>query len=399
MKQWTAAGKRCYRFHINRYGTAAMPLTAYRTLGRSGLAVSPLALGTMTFGTARWGTGEDGSRAVFNAYVEAGGNFVDTADVYSSGRSEEMLGGFIAERGLRERIVVATKAGFAAGQGPHAGGSGAKHLHAALDGSLRRLRTDYVDLFWLHVWDSVTPAEEVVETMAALVRSGKVRYWGVSNAPAWYAAKLATLAAVRGTPGPIALQYFYSLVNRDIEDEHLPLAAEFGMGVVPWSPLAFGLLTGKYGRAAVAGRRPQGRRPAARPGRGGGARPGGRHAGGRAHRLDGANPFGDTLFTERNWTIVDVLRRVADEAGQSPARIALAWVIGRPGVTSTLMGVSRAEQVLDNAAALDVALSPEHRASLDAASASDARMLYSLFTAAMRQRAVFGGSSVEPWRG
>ena len=370
-----------------------MSLANYRTLGRSGLAVSPLALGTMTFGTARWGSGEDGSRAVFDAYVEAGGNFVDTADVYSSGRSETMLGGFIAERGLRDRIVLATKAGFASGQGPHMGGNGAKHLHAALDGSLRRLRTDYVDLFWLHVWDAVTPAEELLETMTALVRSGKTRYWGLSNAPAWYAAKLATLAAVRGVPGPIALQYFYSLVNRDIEDEHVPMAAEFGLGMVPWSPLAYGLLTGKYDRATV---------EAAAPRTGGlprdaavadEVRPDG------DKRLDGANPFGDTLFTERNWRIVDALRRVADEAGQSMARVALAWVAGRPGVTSTLMGVSRAGQVSDNAAALDVALSPEHRAALDATSAPDARMLYGLFTPAVRQQVVFGGGSVEGWRG
>ncbi len=369
-----------------------MSLTDYRTLGRSGLAVSPLALGTMTFGTARWGSGEDGSRAVFNAYVEAGGNFIDTADVYSGGRSEEMLGGFIAGRGLRDQLVVATKAGFASGGGPHAGGSGAKHLHAALDGSLRRLRTDHVDLFWLHVWDLVTPAEELLETMTALVRTGKIRYWGLSNTPAWYAAKLATLAAVRGRPAPVALQYFYSLVNRDIEDEHVPLAAEFGMGIVPWSPLAYGLLTGKYDRATVeaAGPRAGGLpRDAAKPGE---ERPDG------DKRLDGANPFGDTLFTERNWTLVDALRRVADEAGQSPARVALSWVMGRPGITSTLMGVSRAEQVLDNAAALDVALSPEHRARLDAASASDSRLLSGLSTPALVQAVVFGGSSVRPWR-
>ncbi len=286
-----------------------MSLANYRTLGRSGLAVSPFALGTMTFGTTRWGSGEDGSRAVFNAYVDAGGNFVDTADVYSSGRSEEMLGGFIAERVLRDQIVLATKAGFAAGQGPHAGGNGAKHLHAALTGSLRRLRTDYVDLFWLHVWDGVTPAEEVLETMAALVRSGKVRYWGLSNAPAWYAAKLATLAAVRGTPGPIALQYFHSLVNRDIEHEHVPLAAEFGLGIVPWSPLAYGLLTGKYDRATVEAAGPRAGGLPREAAKDGALRPD------DDKRLDGANPFGDTLFTERNWQIVDVLRRVAAEAG------------------------------------------------------------------------------------
>lgn len=367
-----------------------MSLADYRTLGRSGLVVSPLALGTMTFGTARWGSGEDGSRAVFNAYVEAGGNFVDTADVYSGGRSEAMLGGFIAERGLRDQVVVATKAGFAAGEGPHAGGSGARHLHAALDGSLRRLRTDHVDLFWLHVWDSVTPAEEVLETMATLIRAGKTRYWGVSNAPAWYVAKLATLAAVRGVPGPIALQYFYSLVNRDIEDEHVPLAAEFGMGILPWSPLAYGLLTGKYDRATV---------EAAGPRAGGLPRDAAKNDEVRPEgdkRLDGANPFGDTLFTERNWAIVDTLRRVADDAGQSPARVALSWVAGRPGVTSTLMGVSRAEQVPDNAAALETVLSPEHRAALDAVSARDPR-LYGLFTPALRRQVVFGGSSVKAW--
>ena len=245
----------------------------------------------------------------------------------------------------------------------------------------------------MHVWDGVTPAEEVLETMAALVRAGKIRYWGLSNAPAWLAAKLATLAAARGMPGPVALQYSYSLVNRDIEDEHIPLAAEFGMGVQPWSPLAFGLLTGKYDRAAVeaAGSRAGGLpRDAAVEGE---KRPEG------DKRLDGANPFGNTLFAERNWTIVDALRRVAGEAGHSPAQVALAWVIGRPGVASTLMGVSRIEQMHDNLAALDVLLSPEHRAALDAASAPDPRMLYSLFTSALRQHAVFGGSAVEAWRG
>jgi aryl-alcohol dehydrogenase-like predicted oxidoreductase len=367
-----------------------MSLSNYRTLGRSGLAVSPLALGTMTFGTARWGSGEDDSRAIFNAYVEAGGNLVDTADVYATGRGEEMLGGFIAERGLRDSIVLATKFGFAAGVGPHAGGNGAKHLHRALEGSLKRLRTDYIDLYWVHVWDSVTPAEELLETMTALVRAGKIRYWGLSNTPAWYVSKLATLAAVRGLPGPIAIQYFYSLTNRDIEDEHMPLAAEFGIGIVPWSPLSFGLLSGKYDRAAVESSESRASglpRDAAIDGE---QRPK------EDKRLDGANPFGDSLFTERNWKVVDTLKQVAGEAGQSPARVALAWVIGRPGVASTLMGVSRVEQVADNIAALDLMLSAEHRAALDAVSTPEPRMLYSLFTPAVRQHAVFGGSTVMP---
>ena len=366
-----------------------MTLANYRTLGRSGLVVSPLALGTMTFGTARWGIDDAVAGHVFNAYVEAGGNFVDTADVYAGGRSEEMLGGLIVGRKLRDQVVVATKAGFASGRDVHSGGNGAKHLNVALEGSLRRLRTDYIDLFWIHVWDSVTPAEELLETMVALVRSGKTRYWGISNAPAWYVAKLATLAAVRGVSGPIALQYFYSLVDRDIEAEHVPLAKEFGMGIVPWSPLAYGLLTGKYDRAAVeaAGTRAGGLpREAAS---GDAKRPA------TDKRLDGANPFGDSLFTPRNWRIVDELKRISAEAKVSPARIALAWVCGRPGISSTLMGVSRSDQVMDNAASLDIVLSSEHRAALDAVSAAaHPSMLYSLFTAPVRQHAVFGGSSV-----
>lgn len=369
-----------------------MSLTNYRTLGRSGLAVSPLALGAMTFGTSRWGSGEDDSRAVFNAYVDAGGNLIDTANVYSSGRSEEMLGAFIAERALRDSIVLATKSGFAAGAGPHFGGNGAKHIRSELEKSLQRLQTDYIDLYWAHVWDSVTPAEELLDTMTSLVRAGKIRYWGMSNTPAWYVAKVATLAAARGQPSPIAMQHFYSLTNRDIEDEHVPLAADLGLGILPWSPLSFGLLSGKYERSAVEAAAPRAsglprdaalaseRRPA------------------EDKRLDGANPFGDSLFTERNWEIVDTLKQVARDAGQSPARVALAWVTKRPGVSSTLMGVSRVEQVAENISALDVSLSEEQWAALDAVSAPAPRMLYSLFTPAARQHAVFGGSAVSPWQ-
>lgn len=368
-----------------------MTLHDYRTLGRSGLAVSPFGLGTMTFGMSRWGSDAAGSRAVFDAYVEAGGNFIDTADVYSNGSSEDMLGDFIADSSSRDRLVLATKAGFAAGSGLHAGGNGAKHVRAALEGSLRRLRTDFIDLFWVHVWDGVTPAEELLETMASLVRAGKIRYWGMSNSPAWYIAKLATLAQVRGLPGPIALQYSYSLANRDIEHEFVPLAAEFGMGIVPWSPLAFGLLTGRYDRATVeaAGPRASGLpRDAATPGE---QRPNG------DKRLDGANPFGDSLFTDRNWALVDALKAVASTAGHSPATIAYAWLNSRRGVTSTLLGVSRVEQLTDNIASLGVVLTPEQCAALDAASATAPGMLYSLFSPALRQHAVFGGSTVRAW--
>jgi aryl-alcohol dehydrogenase-like predicted oxidoreductase len=365
-----------------------MTMQNYRTLGRSGLVVSPLALGTMTFGTARWGMDEDSSRDVFNAYVEAGGNFVDTADVYSSGRSEEMLGKFIADRTLRDQIVLSTKAGFATGNGLLSGGNGAKHLHTSVDGSLRRLKTDYIDLYWVHVWDGVTPAAELLETMTTMVRSGKIRYWGMSNAPAWYVAQLATLASVRGILGPVALQYFYSLVNRDIEDEHIPMARDLGLGVVPWSPLAYGLLAGKYERDVVEAASPRG---------GGLPREVGGSDGQRSDddkRLDGANPFGDSLFTEQNWKIVDEVKRIAKEVRYSPASIALAWVIGGTGVSSTLLGVSRVSQLIDNIAALGVSLAPEHRAALDLISMPSPRMLYSLFTPALQKHAVFGGHSV-----
>jgi aryl-alcohol dehydrogenase-like predicted oxidoreductase len=361
-----------------------MSLHDYRPLGRSGLVVSPLALGGMTFGTARWGFGEDVARNVFNAYVDAGGNVVDTADVYSGGRSEEMVGTFIKERNLRNDLVLSTKAGFATGRGLLAGGNGARHIHASLDGSLRRLQTDFVDIYWLHVWDSVTPAAEVLETMTALVRSGKIRYWGMSNAPAWYVASVAALARARGMQGPIAMQYFYSLANRDIEDEHLPLAREYGMGMMPWSPLAYGLLSGKYDRATVEASGP---RSAGLP-RNAAVRDDSRPPDDK--RLDGANPFGDTLFTERNWAIVDVLRKVASEAGETPARVALAWVLARPGIAATLLGVSSVTQLTDNIAALEVTLSPEHAATLDGISRSEHRMLYSLFTPALREHAVFG---------
>jgi aryl-alcohol dehydrogenase-like predicted oxidoreductase len=364
-----------------------MPLTDYRTLGRSGLVVSPLTLGTMTFGVSRWGMDRTTAEAVFDAYVEAGGNVVDTADVYAGGHGEEMLGGIIADRGLREQLVIASKSGFANGQGPHAGGNSAKHIHQSVEGSLRRLGTDYIDLYWAHVWDSVTPPEELLETMASLVRAGKIRYWGISNAPAWFVARLVTLAAERGLPGPIALQYFYSLVSREVESEHLPLARHMGLGMVPWSPLAYGLLTGKYDREAVeAGParqfglpnetssdtlRPQGDK-----------------------RLDGSNPFGDMLFTSRNWDIVEALKNVARDIGESPARVALSWVISRNGVDTTLMGVSRVSQVKENIEAIDLQLSAKHVAQLDRASAPESAMIYGLFSDRGRQHSIFGGSSV-----
>jgi aryl-alcohol dehydrogenase-like predicted oxidoreductase len=363
-----------------------MTLTDYRTLGRSGLVVSPLALGTMTFGVDRWGIDRDEAAAVLDAYVEAGGNLVDTADVYAGGRGEEMVGDIIKHRGLRNRLVIATKSGFSAGRELGAGGNGARHVRDAVEGSLRRLGIDYIDLYWIHVWDGVTPAEEMLETMSSLVRAGKILHWGISNTPAWYVARLATLASERGMPGPIAMQYWYSLVSREVEAEHLPLAREMGLGMMPWSPLAYGLLTGRYDRAEVEARGPiQGGLPDTP------ATSGERDSDDK--RLDGANPFGDTLFTERNWQIVDAVKQVAQEIGEAPAQVALAWVVSRPGVDTTLIGVSKVSQVHDNIAALGLQLGNEQLAKLDEASRPPSS-ISDLSAPAMRRQVIFGGHSV-----
>lgn len=341
-----------------------MPLTDFRTLGRSGLIVTPLCLGTMTFGAPRWGASDEEARAIFGAYVDAGGNFFDTADTYAKGRSEETLGQLIAERGLRDQVVVATKFTWNAVPGvPTTGGNSRKNIRRALEGSLRRLGTDFVDLYWLHHWDMVTPVEEVLQTLGDLVRAGDIRYFGFSNVPAWYAAQAATLAQVHGGPGPVALQLEYSLVERGPEREHVTAARHFGLGLTPWSPLAAGFLTGKYTREE----------------RGEG-------------RLSGPNPFGDSKFTDANWAVLDTLRSVAAEVGRPPAQVALAWLSGQPGVTAPIVGASRPEQLGDHLAALDLPLSGEQRRRLDEAGAPPP----SLHTPQIR-RAVFGGARVRNW--
>ncbi len=356
-----------------------MSLTDYRTLGRSGLVVSPLALGTMTFGTQGWGAEEAGSRAIFDAYRAGGGNFIDTADIYSGGASEEMVGRFIAETGTRDQMVLATKFAFnasasplAASQGspgnPNAGGAGAKNIHRALEASLKRLGTDYVDLYWMHIWDGVTPVEEIVQTLGDLVRAGKIRYFAFSDIPAWLAMKAATIASERRVPGPIALQLEYSLVARDIEREHVPAAHEAGMAVMPWSPLAGGFLTGKYKREDTAG----------------------------TGRLSGANPFGDSKFADRNWAILDVLRTVAAELGRPVAQVALAWTLARPGVTSVLIGASKVTQLADNLGALDIAMTSEQMHRLTEASALAPGFTDGLAAPGIR-RMVFGGHGVRGW--
>lgn len=366
-----------------------MDLTHYRALGRSGLLVSPLALGTMTFGAQRWGTDAAASRSVFDAYVEAGGNFVDTADLYSDGRSETILGDFIAEAGARERLVVATKSGFPRMQGnAHGGGNGAKNMRAALDGSLARLRTDYIDLYWMHVWDRITPPEEVLQTLTDAVRAGRILHYGFSNTPAWYVARVATLAQVHGLPAPIGLQYQYSLLDRGVELEVLPAGDALGLGLVPWSPLGGGLLTGKYGRDKLA--------DAARSAR----LPGDASGDDKARddddgRLDGDNPFGGMLFTDRNFDIVDVLRDVASAQARSMAEVALAWTVGRPGVSSVLVGASRVAQLQQNIASLDITLTADQQQRLDDASRPPLPNPYFIFQLPPRMR--FGVAHATGW--
>jgi aryl-alcohol dehydrogenase-like predicted oxidoreductase len=346
-----------------------MSLTAFRTLGHSGLIVSPLALGTMTFGTQHWGSSDEVSASIFNSYVDAGGNFIDTADVYANGRSEELIGGYIGDRSLRDQLVLATKFSFHSGElgNPNAGGNGRKNIHRALERSLRRLQTDYVDLYWMHVWDRVTPVEEVLQSLGDLVRAGKIRYFGFSDIPAWYAAKSATLATANNLPGAIAMQLAYSLVERNIEREHVPAARECGLGICPWSPLAAGFLTGKYQRE------------------GGGASGEG--------RLISPNPFGNTLFIDRNWRVLDTLRTMAAQVDRPLAQVALAWVSAQPGITSLILGASKIEQLHDNLSSLEICLTPEQLQTLDESSALDPAFPYSIFTKEIN-RSIFGGTTV-----
>ncbi len=356
-----------------------MSLSDFCTLGRSGLVVSPLSLGTMTFGPGEWGADEAASRAMFDAYRDAGGNFVDTADIYSGGASEEFVGRFIKDSRSRDDIVLATKFGFngsrsplaASGLGlgnPHAGGVGSKNIHRALEASLRRLGTDYIDLYWMHIWDGVTPVEEIVQTLGDLVRVGKIRHYAFSDMPAWVAMKAATLAAERRVPGPIAMQVEYSLVARDIEAEHVPVALEAGMGVMPWSPLGGGFLTGKYKRDDTA----------------------------NSGRLSGANPFGDSKFAPRNWDILEAVKAVAVEQERSVAEVALAWVMARRGVASTLIGARSVGQLKANLAAAELQLTAEQTIRLDAVSAPAPGFSASL-TQPMIRRMVFGGHEVRGW--
>lgn len=349
-------------------------LSQYALLGRSGLRVSPLCLGTMTFGTEwGWGAAKDTAFQLLGRYLDLGGNFIDTADGYTGGTSETFIGDYLAETKRRDEVVLATKFSFNARPGdPNAGGNGRKNILRALEGSLRRLRTDYVDLYWLHAWDGHTPVEEVLSTLDGLVRAGKIRHYGLSDVPAWYASRLQTLAEVRGLERAAALQLEYSLVERNIEREHIPVALELGMGVMPWSPLGSGLLTGKYTREGAKDARGDGRLSVVK---------------------DSGNPGFLKLFTEKNWAIVDALIGVSRELGKSPAQVALSWITKRPGVSSTIIGATKLDQLEANLQALDVEIPRELSARLEAVSRPEVVHPYMFFEPTM-QGMLTGGTTV-----
>jgi len=351
-----------------------MSLTHYLTLGRSGLRVSPLCLGTMTFGT-EWGWGSDEATCgpILDAYLSAGGNFLDTADLYTGGKSEEICGRLIHDRNLRDRVVLATKYTFNAEPGnPNAGGNGRKNMYRALEGSLRRLQTDYIDLYWMHVWDSITPLEEVMAGMNDLVRSGKLRYIGFSDVPAWYAARAQTLAQFAHSEPVIALQLEYSLVERNIEREHVGAALELGMGICPWSPLGGGFLAGKYKRGEAS-----------------------------EGRLDTISASGNQAFekrTDRNWPILDVLLDAAKELGRPAAEVALNWVATQRGVSSTIIGATKMSQLESNLRALDFTIPADIRARLDEVSKLDRAHPYLIFDTPPFPDMINGNVKIRGWR-
>jgi aryl-alcohol dehydrogenase-like predicted oxidoreductase len=351
-----------------------MQLNEYVTLGRSGLRVSPLALGTMTFGNDRWGSSDAEGKRIFDRFVEAGGNFIDVADVYAEGKSEEVVGRFVAEGNLHDRLVVATKFTFNPQEGnPNSGGNGRKNIYRALEGSLRRLKMDYVDLYWMHVWDTITPVEEVISTLSNLVREGKIRYYGFSDVPAWYAARAFTLAEQQGLDRPIGLQLEYSLVERTIEREHIPAARELGVGVCPWSPLASGFLSGKYTKEGPTSSK-----------------------GSRLEVLKDTDNPAFNKFTERNWRILDVIQEVAKQTGHTPAEVALNWVAHQPGVTSTIIGATSLKQLDANLNAITLEVSEEAHKKLDEVSQLDAAHPYMFFDGVLQNR-VRGGTRIRKW--
>ncbi len=316
-----------------------MSLDNYASLGRSGLRVSPLCLGAMTFGEdLGWGSSVAESQRIMDHFIAAGGNFIDTANAYTRGHSEKIIGDHIGrDPRKRDRLVIATKffASLYPGD-PNGGGASRKTIHAQLHESLRRLQTDYVDLYWMHAWDRFTPIDETMRALDDLVAAGKVRYIGFSDTPAWKVSQAQVTAELRGWTPLAALQIEYSLLERTVEGELTPMAEELGLGVTPWSPLKSGVLSGKYKRVDK-----------------------GRHKPDRGIFAQAA------LASDKTYDVVEAAEAVAKEMGTTAARVALAWVMGRPAVTSTIIGARTTAQLEENLEATKVTLSPGHLKVLD----------------------------------
>jgi aryl-alcohol dehydrogenase-like predicted oxidoreductase len=312
----------------------------YRLFGKSGLRVSEAALGTMTFGQERgWGAPKDESRKVYDAFREAGGNFIDTANIYTDGTSESFLGEFL--EGHRDSVVLATKYSNAApGNDPNAAGNHRKSMMQAVEASLKRLRTDYIDLYWVHIWDAITPVEEVMRGLDDLVRQGKVLYVGISDVPAWWIAQANTLADLRGWSRFIGLQIPYNLIERTVERELIPMAKALDIGVTAWSPLSNGVLTGKYHG----------------------------HGGSELGRMNSETMKTFMPEQQRATRIVAAVKIVSEQTGCSMAQVALAWLRYRPVPVIPIIGARKLTQLQDNLASFDLELSAEHLKSLEEAS-------------------------------
>jgi aryl-alcohol dehydrogenase-like predicted oxidoreductase len=344
-----------------------MALERYYTLGNTGLRVSRLALGTMTFGK-EWGWGNEKADAaqIFDYYLEHGGNFVDTADMYTGGSSEEFIGEFMKERKNREEIVLATKFTFNTSKHQHinGGGNSRKNIRRTLEESLKRLKTDYIDLYILHCWDRMTPVEEVMRTLNDLVTEGKILHYGLSNVPAWYASKAQAIARQHNYEPISTLQLEYSLIQRSIEHEYVDLTQDMNAGIMAWSPLGGGLLSGKY-------------------------KPGiddQKDVEGRLKHITNNGGEVSSKDNERNWNIVKTLHEVSEEINQPMASVALNWTANQPSVSSVLVGATKISQIKANMDALNFHIPLELKQKLNDASATEIPYPYTFFQPKMQER-------------
>lgn len=335
----------------------------YRLLGNSGLRVAQAALGTMTFGDEfGWGATKDEARKIYQAYREVGGNFVDTANIYTNGTSERFVGEFV--KGERQTVVLSTKYSNAMpGTDPNAAGNHRKSMMRAVEASLGRLQTDYIDVYWMHIWDQITPVDEVMRGFDDLVRQGKVLYVGISDAPAWWIARANTLAELRGWSRFVGLQVEYSLIQRTVERELIPMAQALNLGVLAWSPLANGLLTGKYhGQGSVEG--------------------------GRMSRPEMQEFLPEAERTKR---VISAVKSVSDEVGRSMAQVALAWLRYRPTPVIPIIGARRISQLQDNLSSFDLELSPDQVKFLDDASRIELGFPCDIYSTDMMRSLAYAG--------